>query len=211
MLPATVGRIAQLPRVVAVKEAVPHVSRVREILERVPGTFAVLSGDDASAREVVLAGARGRDFSDQQCRPARNGGYDCRGAARGCRRLADAGCRYGSVARDVFLETNPIPVKWALARMGLTGTGLRPAVDRTECAVPAGRGTGAAPGRSAELSEFEVELMLKGLRNVAVLAAAGAALSGCHSLRALTQSCPEDHGALHQGDQHSADQGARGH
>ena len=59
MLPATVARIAQLPRVAAVKEAVPQVSRVREILEQVPAGFVVLSGDDASARETVLAGAKG--------------------------------------------------------------------------------------------------------------------------------------------------------
>jgi len=58
MLPATVGRIAQSrPR--RGQRAVAQVSRVREILERVPSSFAVLSGDDASACEVVLAGARG--------------------------------------------------------------------------------------------------------------------------------------------------------
>src|SRR5262249_13211241 len=59
MLPATVARIAQLPRVAAVKEAVAQVSRVREILKLVPPEFVILSGDDASARETVLAGARG--------------------------------------------------------------------------------------------------------------------------------------------------------
>jgi 4-hydroxy-tetrahydrodipicolinate synthase len=125
MLPATVGRIAQLPRVVAVKEAVPQVSRVREILEEVPAGFAVLSGDDASAREVVLAGARGVISVTSNVVPRAMADMIAaalRGDAEGSRAL-DAGM--AALHEALFVETNPIPVKWALARMGLTGGGLR--------------------------------------------------------------------------------------
>lgn len=125
MLPATVGRIAQLPRVAAVKEAVPSVARVREIQSLVPAGFAVLSGDDASARETVQAGARGvisvtanvapRAMADMIAAALRG---DVTGAAK-----LDAGL--APLHESLFLEANPIPVKWALARMGLMGPDLR--------------------------------------------------------------------------------------
>ena len=59
MKPATVARLAQLPGIVGIKEAVPEVARVRELLDCCPRHFVVLSGDDASARASVAAGARG--------------------------------------------------------------------------------------------------------------------------------------------------------
>jgi 4-hydroxy-tetrahydrodipicolinate synthase len=133
MLPATVARIAQLPRVVAVKEAVAQVSRVRELLERVPSSFAVLSGDDASACEVVLAGARGVISVTANVAPramAAMVAAAVKGDAAGARAL-DAGI--AALHAALFLETNPIPAKWALARMGLMGPGLRlPLTDLAE-------------------------------------------------------------------------------
>jgi 4-hydroxy-tetrahydrodipicolinate synthase len=125
LLPATVGRIAQLPRVSAVKEAVPAAARVREILSLVPSAFVVLSGDDASAREIIQAGARGvisvtanvapRAMADMIAAALRG---DESGAAK-----LDAGL--AALHEGLFLEANPIPAKWALARMGLMGAGLR--------------------------------------------------------------------------------------
>jgi 4-hydroxy-tetrahydrodipicolinate synthase len=125
MLPATVGRIAQLPRVAAVKEAVASVARVREILSLVPATFAVLSGDDASARETVLAGARGVISVTANVAPRAMAAMIAaamQGDDAGARAL-DAGL--ACLHENLFLEANPIPAKWALARMGLMGAGLR--------------------------------------------------------------------------------------
>ena len=125
MVPATVGRIAQLPLVAAVKEAVASVARVREILSLVPSTFAVLSGDDASARETVLAGARGVISVTANVAPramATMIAAAIRGDEAGARTL-DAGL--ACLHETLFLEANPIPAKWALARMGLMGAGLR--------------------------------------------------------------------------------------
>ncbi len=125
MLPATVARIAQLPRLAAVKEAVAQVSRVQEILRLAPPGFVVLSGDDAAAREMVLAGAKGvisvtanvvpRLMADMIAAALRGDGV-------GARRLDEG---MASLHESLFLETNPIPAKWALARMGLMGAGLR--------------------------------------------------------------------------------------
>jgi 4-hydroxy-tetrahydrodipicolinate synthase len=133
MLPATVARIAQLPRVVAVKEAVAQVSRVREILEQVPSSFAVLSGDDASACEVVLAGAQGVVSVTANVVPramAAMVAAALKSDTAGARAL-DAGI--AALHETLFLETNPIPAKWALARMGLMGPGLRlPLTDLAE-------------------------------------------------------------------------------
>jgi len=133
MLPATVARIAQLPRLVAVKEAVAQVARVREILERVPAAFVVLSGDDASACEVVLAGAHGVISVTANVAPramATMIAAALKGDTAGARAL-DADI--AALHETLFLETNPIPAKWALARMGLMGPGLRlPLTDLAE-------------------------------------------------------------------------------
>jgi 4-hydroxy-tetrahydrodipicolinate synthase len=125
LLPATVGRIAQLPRVAAVKEAVASVARVREILSLVPSTFAVLSGDDASARETVLAGARGVISVTANVLPRAMAAMIAaamQGDEVGARKF-DAGL--ATLHETLFLEANPIPAKWALARMGLMGAALR--------------------------------------------------------------------------------------
>ena len=123
--PATVARLAQLPRVVGVKEGVPQLSRIRELLAVCPKDFVVLSGDDATAREAVLAGARGVISVTANVAP--RGMADMVAAA--LRANADEAARLdrplAALHRDLSLEPNPIPVKWALARMGLMEGGLR--------------------------------------------------------------------------------------
>jgi len=125
MLPATVGRLSQLERIRAVKEAVPGPERVRELLAVCRPGFVVLSGDDATAREAMLAGARGVISVTANVAPramaamvrAATGG-DPETAARLDAALA-------ALHRDLFLEANPIPVKWALAQAGRIGHGIR--------------------------------------------------------------------------------------
>ncbi len=125
LLPATVARLAQLPRVVGVKEGVAQTSRIRELVATCPPGFGVLSGDDASARETLLAGAQGvisvtanvapRAMSDMVAAALKGRAEE---AERLDRPLA-------ALHRDLFVEANPIPVKWALARMGLMEGTLR--------------------------------------------------------------------------------------
>jgi 4-hydroxy-tetrahydrodipicolinate synthase len=125
LLPATVARLAQLSRIVGIKEAVAQVSRVRELLDSSPEDFVVLSGDDATAREAMLAGARGVISVTANIAPR---------AMADLARAAGAGERVAAerldtsllgLHRDLFIETNPIPAKWLLARMGLIDAGIR--------------------------------------------------------------------------------------
>lgn len=125
LLPATVQRLSQLPGIVAVKEAVPDLERVRELLERCPKDFAVLSGDDATARRTILAGGKGLISVTANVAPravADMVAAAMRGDAIEAERL-DAPIE--ALHRDLFLEANPIPTKWALARMGLIQSGIR--------------------------------------------------------------------------------------
>ena len=82
MLPATVGRLSQLERIGAVKEAVPGPERVRELLAACRPGFVVLSGDDATAREAILAGARGVISVTANVAPRAMAAMVRRGAAR---------------------------------------------------------------------------------------------------------------------------------
>lgn len=125
MLPATVQRLSQLPGIVAVKEAVPDEERVRELVALCPKDFAVLSGDDASARRSILAGAKGlisvtanvapRALSDMVAAAMR-------GDAAAAEQLDEP---IAALHRDLFLEANPIPTKWGLMRMGMIESGIR--------------------------------------------------------------------------------------
>ncbi|MGH8259409.1 MAG: 4-hydroxy-tetrahydrodipicolinate synthase [Steroidobacteraceae bacterium] len=125
MLPRTVARLAQLERVVAVKEAVAQIERIRELRRLCPEGFAVLSGDDATAREAVLAGAVGVVSVTANVAPRAMADMIA-AAARGDRERAERlDARLAGLHRDLFLESNPIPLKWALERMGLIDGGIR--------------------------------------------------------------------------------------
>ena len=125
MLPGTIGRLSQLGGISAVKEAVPGPQRVRELLETCRTGFTVLSGDDATAREAILAGARGVISVTANVAP-RAMAEMVAAALRGERESA-AGLdeQLAALHRDLFLESNPIPVKWALAQAGRIGRGIR--------------------------------------------------------------------------------------
>jgi 4-hydroxy-tetrahydrodipicolinate synthase len=125
MLPATVKRLSQLPGIVAVKEAVPDLERVRELVAGCPKDFAILSGDDATTRRSILAGAKGVISVTANVAPramADMVAAAMRGDAAEAERL-DA--PIAALHRDLFLEPNPIPAKWALVQMGLIQSGIR--------------------------------------------------------------------------------------
>ncbi|HUN76310.1 MAG TPA: 4-hydroxy-tetrahydrodipicolinate synthase [Steroidobacteraceae bacterium] len=125
MLPETVARLSQLPPIVAVKEAVPRIERIRELKERCREGFDVLSGDDATAREAVLAGAVGVISVTANVAP-RAMAELIGSAAQGERERAERiDASLGALHNALFLETSPIPVKWALARLGLIEHGVR--------------------------------------------------------------------------------------
>jgi len=125
LLPATVARLAKLPRIVAVKEAVASMERVRELVALTADAFAVLSGDDATAAAAISHGARGVISVTANVVPKAMAAM-VSAALRGDREAAtrlDAPLR--ALHEALFLEANPIPVKWALAQRGLIQSGLR--------------------------------------------------------------------------------------
>ncbi len=125
MLPATVARLAEVPNIIGLKEALGDLDRARELVALGLPDFALYSGDDATARASILAGFHG-DISvtanvvpeamARMCAAALAG--DAEQAA-----LLDAGI--AGLHRALFVEPNPIPVKWALAEMGLIQRGIR--------------------------------------------------------------------------------------
>ena len=125
LLPVTVARLARHPRIVALKEATPQLSRARELKSVVPENFALLSGDDATAVEFIAVGGRGVISVSANVAPRRMH-EACMAALTGDLGTARAidGDLQG-LHRDLFVEPNPIPVKWAVARMGLIGNAIR--------------------------------------------------------------------------------------
>jgi 4-hydroxy-tetrahydrodipicolinate synthase len=126
LLPPTVARLARHPRIVAIKEALASLTRAREILSACPSEFTLLSGDDASALDFLSAGARGVISVTANVAPRRMH-EACKAALAGdlsAARTIDASLQ--GLHKDLFVEANPIPVKWAVARMGLMGNAIRP-------------------------------------------------------------------------------------
>jgi 4-hydroxy-tetrahydrodipicolinate synthase len=125
MLPATVQRLSQLPGIVAVKEAVPDLERVRELVAVCPGDFAILSGDDASARRSILAGAKGLISVTANVAPRAVSDMVAAAMKADAAAAERLDAPIAALHRDLFLEANPIPSKWALARMGMIESGIR--------------------------------------------------------------------------------------
>jgi 4-hydroxy-tetrahydrodipicolinate synthase len=124
MLPTTVARLAALSRIVAIKEAVAGATRVRDILALAP-KFTVLSGDDATCREAVLAGARGVISVTANVAPKGMSEMIAAALEGDAARASALDAPLALLHQDLFVEGNPIPVKWALQRMGIIRGGIR--------------------------------------------------------------------------------------
>lgn len=125
MKPATVARLSQVARIVGVKEALPEPGRVRELAAAVAPGFVVLSGDDATARESIGCGARGVVSVTANVVPRAMSEMVAAATAGDGARARELDAPLAALHRDLFVEANPIPVKWALAQMGLMGGALR--------------------------------------------------------------------------------------
>ena len=125
MADVTIKRLAELPRVVGLKDATGDIPRVKELRRRLGGDFILLSGDDASQAAFRLAGGDGCISVTANVTPAL-----CAALHEACNRRDDAEiARLEAILSPVhaamFLEANPIPVKRALHRLGLMVDGLR--------------------------------------------------------------------------------------
>jgi len=125
MLPETVARLAEIANIVGIKEATGDLQRVPQLRELCGPGFSLISGDDATTREFVLRGGRGCISVTANVAPAamhRMVAAALRGDVAEAERI-DSGL--ADLHRVLFLESNPIPVKWALEEMGRIPAGLR--------------------------------------------------------------------------------------
>jgi 4-hydroxy-tetrahydrodipicolinate synthase len=125
MLPSTVERLAPVPNIVGLKEALGTLDRVRELVALGLDDFALYSGDDATVRESILAGFHGTISVTANAAPELMARM-CTAALAGDAALAaELDADLAPLHRALFVEPNPIPIKWALAELGLSQAGIR--------------------------------------------------------------------------------------
>lgn len=125
MQPETVVRLAHVKNIVGIKEATGNIERAKFLIENTPDDFAIYSGDDGTAIELILAGGQGNISVTANVAPAKMAEL-CRlgleGKAEEARALQ---AELMPLHTAMFTESNPIPVKWAMHEMGLCDTGIR--------------------------------------------------------------------------------------
>jgi dihydrodipicolinate synthase len=125
MLPETIGRLARVQNIIGVKEATGDLERAGKIRDLCGPDFVLLSGEDFAAREFILRGGDGVISVTANVAP-RAMHEMCMLAKQGDReRSAAIDQTLSGLHKNLFIESNPIPVKWALYRMGLIQDGIR--------------------------------------------------------------------------------------
>lgn len=125
MLPTTTARLSSIDNIIGIKEAYGSVERIKELVGVCVEGFMIVTGDDATAMESMLAGAKGDISVTANVVPA-DMHMMCKAAIAGDRETAAAiEARISDLHTVLFHESNPIPVKWALHAMGRIGLGLR--------------------------------------------------------------------------------------
>lgn len=125
MLPDAVVELSKVSNIVGIKEATGDIDRIHELVERCGGGFDVISGEDWMALDTILAGGAGVISVTANVAPAamhRMCALALSGDADGARAVDDT---LQPLHKALFLESNPIPTKWALEQMGMIGPGIR--------------------------------------------------------------------------------------
>ena len=125
MLHATVLRLAQVPGIVGIKEATGNIERAQWLIKEVPAGFAVYSGDDPTAVALMLCGGQGNISVTANVAPRLMHELCVAAIAGDVRSAMKIQLQLLPLHKHLFVEANPIPVKWAMARMGLCGGTLR--------------------------------------------------------------------------------------
>ena len=126
MQPATVQRLAQVPGIAGLKEGKGDLARIRDLLALgLPKSFALYSGDDPTARESILLGCHGDISVTANVAPKAMHAM-CAAALKGdATRAVELDAPLAGLHRDLFVESNPIPAKWALQQMKRISSGIR--------------------------------------------------------------------------------------
>jgi 4-hydroxy-tetrahydrodipicolinate synthase len=125
MLHDTVLRLAQVPGIVGIKEATGNIERAQWLIRDLPQKFAVYSGDDPSAVALMLCGGKGNISVTANVAPRLMHELCVAAMAGNVQKAMEIQFKLMPVHKNLFVEANPIPVKWAMARMGLCGGTLR--------------------------------------------------------------------------------------
>lgn len=123
--PETVQRLSRVPGIIGLKEATGDLDRARAIRAQVPQDFLLYSGDDATAAAFCLLGGNGVISVTANVAPKAMHDLCEAARAKDSSRVFAIDQTLALLHRDLFIESNPIPVKWALARMGLIQSGIR--------------------------------------------------------------------------------------
>lgn len=125
MLPETVERLSKISNIVSIKEASGSLDRAKDILERCGDSIDVISGDDAIAMDMILMGAKGNISVTANVAPAAMHQM-CKAALAGDRATAEShNTPLIGLHSKLFVEANPIPVKWAMHKMGFGSNATR--------------------------------------------------------------------------------------
>jgi 4-hydroxy-tetrahydrodipicolinate synthase len=121
----TVLRLAQVPGIVGIKEATGNIERAQWLIKEAPKGFAIYSGDDPTAVALMLCGGHGNVSVTANVAPRLMHALCMAAMAGDVKRAMELQFQLMPLHKTLFVESNPIPVKWAVARMGLCGHTLR--------------------------------------------------------------------------------------
>jgi 4-hydroxy-tetrahydrodipicolinate synthase len=125
LLPETVLRLSKINNIVGIKEATGDLERGRQIIDQCADDFAVYSGDDATARELMLLGGKGDISVTANVAPKLMSEMCAAALSADAGRAMELDAKLASLHSSLFVEANPIPVKWAVAELGLLANALR--------------------------------------------------------------------------------------
>jgi 4-hydroxy-tetrahydrodipicolinate synthase len=121
----TVLRLAQVPGIVGIKEATGNIERAQWLIKEAPKDFAIYSGDDPTAVALMLCGGHGNVSVTANVAPRLMHELCMAAMAGDVKRAMEIQFKLMPLHKTLFIESNPIPVKWAVARMGLSKGALR--------------------------------------------------------------------------------------
>ncbi len=121
----TVLRLAQVPGIIGIKDATGDIARGGLLLREAPASFQVFSGDDPTAAALILLGARGNISVTANVAPKLMRDLCAAALAGNVPKVRELNAHLARLNKALFVEANPIPVKWALAEMGRTALGYR--------------------------------------------------------------------------------------
>jgi len=125
LLPETALRLAEVSNIVGIKEATGDLERAKLLIKKAPEGFAIYSGDDATALELILLGGQGNISVTANVAPGQMAKICALGLEGKADEARQLNRRIDHLHRDLFVESNPIPVKWALHEMGFIDSGIR--------------------------------------------------------------------------------------